>query len=87
MIHIEPSTRLRTDYTRISDIARRTGDPVYITKNGAYDMVIMNAEAFEQRELVLKLSCIIMESEYKRMNGANACSVEDIEAMLKQDAL
>ena len=56
MVYIKPSTRLRTDYSQIAELARRTGDAIYITKNGEKDLVVMCARAFELRDLVLKLS-------------------------------
>ena len=31
MVYIKPSTRLRTDYSQIAELARRTGDAIYIT--------------------------------------------------------
>ncbi len=84
MVYIKPSTRLRTDYNQIAQLARRTGDAIYITKNGEKDLVVMCARAFELRDLVLKLSNVVLECENKRLNGAAAYSLEDIEARMKQ---
>lgn len=84
MVYIKPSTRLRTDYSQIAELARRTGDAIYITKNGEKDLVVMCARAFELRDLVLKLSNVVLESENKRLNGAAACALEEFEASLKQ---
>ena len=50
MVYIKPSTRLRTDYSQIAELARRTGDAIYITKNGEKDLVVMCARAFELRD-------------------------------------
>ena len=38
---IKPSTALRNDYGAISAIAHETREPVYITKNGEGDLVVM----------------------------------------------
>ena len=78
MVYIKPSTRLRTDYSQIAELARRTGDAIYITKNGEKDLVVMCARAFELRDLVLKLSNVVLESEN------TACALEEFEASLKQ---
>jgi len=45
---IKPSTTLRHDYRKISAMAHETGEPIYITKNGEGDIVIMSFEAFEK---------------------------------------
>ena len=52
---IKSSTALRNDYGMISDLAHDEAEPIYITKNGEGDLVVMSIEAFEQREETLKL--------------------------------
>ena len=42
---IKASTALRNDYPSISKIARSTNEPIYITKNGEGDMVLMSLES------------------------------------------
>ena len=84
MVYIKPSTRLRTDYSQIAELARRTGDAIYITKNGEKDLVVMCARAFELRDLVLKLSNVVLESENTRLNGAAACALEEFEAKYRR---
>ena len=83
MVYIEPATRLRTDYNRIADLARRTAEPVYITRNGTTEVVVMDIKAFQQRELVLKLGNVVLEGELKRRNGTATLSIEEMEALLK----
>ena len=50
---IKASATLRNDYSSISNLARKTNEPIYITKNGYGDMVIMSMEAYEERMLLL----------------------------------
>ena len=45
---IKASTALRNDYAGISNLAKETNEPIYITKNGDGDLVVMNIEAFTQ---------------------------------------
>ena len=52
---IKSSTALRKNYTSISKLARESSEPVYITKNGEGDLVVMSAEAFEMREEMYRL--------------------------------
>ncbi|MEI3338701.1 MAG: type II toxin-antitoxin system Phd/YefM family antitoxin [Eubacterium sp.] len=52
---IKPSAALRNDYSTISNLAKTTKEPIYITKNGEGDMVLMSIDAFEKREQILQL--------------------------------
>ena len=44
---IKASATLRNDYSTISNLARATSEPIYITKNGEGDGVFMNIDAWE----------------------------------------
>ena len=52
---IKSSTTLRNDYTEISNLAHTNDEPIYITKNGEGDLVLMSIEAFEKKERLLNL--------------------------------
>lgn len=64
---IKPSTALRNDYGSISDLAHTEDAPIYITKNGEGDLVIMSIDAYERREEVLKLRAKIEAAEQARV--------------------
>lgn len=50
MAIIRPSADLRNSYNEISKICHETKEPVYITKNGYNDLVILSNDAFEKYE-------------------------------------
>ena len=50
MAIIRPCAELRNNYNEISKICHETQEPVYITKNGANDLVILSNEAYEKSE-------------------------------------
>ena len=50
MAIIKPCADLRNNYNEISKICHETNKPVFITKNGANDLVIMSDEAFQKYE-------------------------------------
>jgi len=60
---IKSSTDLRNNYGAISALAHQVDEPIYITKNGKGDLVVMSIEAFERREqlAVLKAKLAIEE--------------------------
>jgi prevent-host-death family protein len=66
---IKASTTLRNDYGMISDLAHAEKEPIYITKNGEGDLVVMSIEAFEQREETLKLRARLEAADRSRLAG------------------
>lgn len=50
MAIIRPCAELRNNYNEISKICHETQEPVYITKNGTNDLVILSNEAYEKSE-------------------------------------
>lgn len=47
MANIRPSSDLRNKYVEISEWCHEYKDPIYITKNGQGDLVVMSIEAYE----------------------------------------
>lgn len=45
---IRPSSDLRNKYNEISAFCREHSEPVYITKNGHGDLVVMSIETYER---------------------------------------
>lgn len=81
---IKASAALRNDYTSISNMAKKTKEPIYITKNGEGDLVVMSIEAFEQREQLLQLRASVLQAEQERLQGADALSISEARKRLKE---
>ena len=47
-MNIRPSAVIRNNYNDISNFCKTTGEPVYLTKNGEGDLVVMDIEYFEK---------------------------------------
>ena len=81
---IKASAALRNDYTSISNMAKETKEPIYITKNGEGDLVLMSIDAFEQREQMLQLRAKVLQAEQERIDGAETLSVSQARKRLRE---
>ena len=81
---IKASAALRNDYASISALAKETKEPIYITKNGEGDMVLMSIDAFEKREQILKLRANVLQAEQERLSGASTLSVAEARKRLRE---
>ena len=68
MPQIRPITDLRNT-NEISEICHKKNEPIFITKNGYGDLVIMSIETYEHMLEVIEIDAAIAEaeSEYKRV--------------------
>lgn len=83
---IKASAALRNDYASISALAKETKEPIYITKNGEGDMVLMSMDAFEKREQILKLRANVLQAEQERLSSASTLSVAEARKRLRERA-
>lgn len=81
---IKASAALRNDYASISNMAKETKEPIYITKNGEGDLVLMSIDAFEKREQRLQLRAKILQAEQERIEGAETLSVSQARKRLRE---
>lgn len=81
---IKASAALRNDYATISNMAKETNEPIYITKNGEGDLVLMSIDAFEKRDQVLQLRAKVLQAEQERLDGAEAISISEARKRLKE---
>lgn len=81
---IKPSTVLRNDYVTISNLAHEKQEPIYITKNGEGDLVVMSIEAFEKREELIRLKAKLDAAEQGRLSGESALSISEARKKLAE---
>ena len=81
MPSIRPISDLRNSANEISDFCRQTREPVYITRNGTGDMVVLNIEEYERQMAVIDLYGKLAITEQEIADGAEG---EDFSAVAKQ---
>ena len=70
MPRIRPISDLRNNAAEISDFCRQTREPVYITRNGSGDMVVLNLEEYERRMALIDLYSKLAVAEREIAAGA-----------------
>lgn len=74
-MQIKPSASIRQNYNEIADLCRSTGEPVFLTKNGVGDLVVMDIDTFVHREKMLKLREELLAVEEDRVAGRAGTTV------------
>lgn len=60
---IRPISDLRNKSREISRLCHRTGEPVFITKNGEDDLVVMSMDLYERERARLELYDLLEAAE------------------------
>ena len=61
--------------SEISELAHKQQEPIFITKNGYSDLVVMSAELYEHFAQINKIDQAIFEAEKEVEEGAEPISV------------
>ena len=81
---IRPSATIRQNYNEIAELCRSSMQPVYLTKNGEGDLVVMDINAFEQREKMLELRENLLAVEEERLAGRTGVSIDELDSYLDE---
>ncbi len=81
---ILPSAEIRQRYNNVVRICQETGEPVYLTKNGEGELVVMDIKAFERMKESLLLEEKILESYADTAAGAPMHSVDEVFAAMEK---
>lgn len=81
MPNIRPISDLRNNANAISEFCHTSREPVFITKNGVGDMVVMSIETYERQQALISLYTKLAEAEEEISKGAEG---EDFFEVAKQ---
>ena len=82
-MNIRPSAAIRQNYNEIADLCRETAEPIFLTKNGEGDLVVMDIETYNRREKMLKLREELLSVEEDRMRGSEGYSIDEVTSMMR----
>ena len=63
--------------SKISELAHKKQEPIYITKNGYSDLVVMSSELFERFAYINKIDQAIEDAEREVSEGAKPISAKE----------
>ncbi len=81
---IKPSTALRNEYNEIASLCKESAEPVYLTKNGEGDLVVMSIDAFQLREEMLDLREKLLEAEGQRLASGKTYTIDEVSQRLRE---
>ena len=79
-MNIRPSAAIRQNYNEIADLCRKTAEPIFLTKNGEGDLVVMDIETYNRREKMIQLREELLSIEEDRIAGRSGCSLDELDA-------
>jgi prevent-host-death family protein len=82
---IKPISDLRNNFNQISEICHKEMEPVFITKNGEGDMVVMSISLYEQQQALLELYQKLGEAESQSLSGAPTVSHKELIKKLREE--
>ena len=85
MPSIRPISDLRSNSNEISEFCKTSGEPVFITKNGVGDMVILSIDMYERQQAQLELYASLAESEVEIAAGAVGADFFEFTSKLRAD--
>ncbi len=83
-MEIRPSANIRQNYNEIAKLCRKNAEPVFLTKNGEGDLVVMDIETYNRREKMLSLREELLAVEEDRALGRNGLTLSELNNYLEE---
>ncbi len=81
---IRPVSDLRNSFAEISKTVHETKQPVFLTKNGFGDMVVLSMEAFEKLQFDSEVYYKLQEADWEAEHTNIRYSTKDVLKSLKE---
>jgi prevent-host-death family protein len=75
---IRPISDLRNNFNYISEVAHNEGEPIFITKNGQSDLVVMSHALYEKQQALIELYQKLAIAEKQSNSGSTKASHGDV---------
>lgn len=85
MDSIRPVSDLRNNFSEISKIVHETDKPVFLTKNGFGDMVVLSIEAFEKLQFNSEVYTKLQAAEKEAVLTDTRYSSKEVLKAMKEE--
>ncbi|MBS4008596.1 MAG: type II toxin-antitoxin system Phd/YefM family antitoxin [Clostridium sp.] len=83
MPQIRPISDLRNNFTEISRIVHESKEPVFLTKNGYGDMVVMSIEQYEALQTAKRIDSALLEAQQQAESDTRRLDFDEVSASLR----
>ena len=78
------SAEIRLNYNEVVERCKESGEPIYLTKNGQGELVVMDIASFEKREQELKAQQLVLEAFASRLVGEKDYSIGESKSLIEK---
>lgn len=79
---IMSSRDIRLKYNDVVEKCKESGQPIYLTKNGQGELVVMDIASFERREQELQAQQLVLEAFASRLAGEKDYTLKESKEMI-----
>ena len=81
---IKSSSELRKNYNSVAEICRVYKTPVFLTRNGEGDTVLMDIETYSRREENIAVSKRLLAAERARLEGTCGYTIDEFNENMRK---
>ena len=82
---IKPISDLRNKSNEISKLAHSSNEPIFITKNGEGDLVVMSMSHYSKMQLKLELLSKLSVAQNQRINGDKGRTLKQVMENIREN--
>ncbi len=82
---IKPISDLRNKSNEISKLARISNEPIFITKNGEGDLVVMSMTHYSKMQLKIDLLSKLSVAQDQRINGKKGRTLKQVMTNIREN--
>ena len=82
---IKPISDLRNKSNEISKLARISNEPIFITKNGEGDLVVMSMSHYSKMQLKLELLSKLSVAQNQRIDGDKGRTLKQVMTNIREN--